>query len=279
MNAIAPIQKFRTELTQMSGQFAVALPSHIKPEKFSRVVQTVVTSSPDLLAADRKSLFDSCIQCAKDGLIPDGKEAALVVFNAKHNGGWIKKVQYLPMVGGILKRIRNSGEISQIKAQVIYENDTFVWREGLEPTIDHVPLFPGDRGKVIGAYAIAVFKNGEVQFEVMDLNELEQVRQSSRSKDSGPWVTWKPEMYRKTVVKRLAKWLPLDSEAEDLIRHDNVIEHEPEDITPAKAPVGRKSKLDALEKPIEVEEPSVETEQPEVPTVIDAESVPIGDDF
>jgi len=234
-----PTVQLRTQLSSMTSEFRNALPSHIKPEKFQRVVMTVVQQNPGLMNADRRTLLASCLKCASDGLIPDGREAALVMFG--------QQVQYMPMLAGIQKRIRNSGEIASIQAHVIYENDHFVWHQGLDASVEHRPLFPGDRGKPIGAYAVAKFKDGsEPQFEVMDVAAIERVRQVSRAKSNGPWVQWWDEMARKTVFRRLSKWLPMDTEAEDLMRRDDenaTIEHEP---APVVADT-HSSKLDALE--------------------------------
>jgi recombination protein RecT len=211
---IDPAAQLRQSLTAMSKEFQAALPSHIKPERFQRVVLTVVQLQPGLLSADRKSLLAACLNCAKDGLVPDGREAALVLYG--------NRVQYLPMFTGIQKRIRNSGDVASIEAHVIHENDTFVIRRGLDSTIEHLPLFPGDRGKIIGAYAIAKFKDGsDPVFEVMDLDAIERVRKVSKSGGSGPWVQWYEEMARKTVFRRLAKWLPMDAEIDTLLRRDD----------------------------------------------------------
>ena len=211
---LSPQDQLRSQLTSMGPEFKNALPSHIKPEKFQRVVMTVVQQQPDLLAADRRSLLGSCMKCAADGLIPDGREAALVIFNVNaapkgQSPKWEKRVQYMPMLAGIQKRIRNSGEIAGIEAHVIYEHDEFIWKQGLEGTIVHNPKFPGPRGEPIGAYAIARFKDGSLpQYEVMDVDEINKVRAVSKSKDHGPWVQWWSEMARKTVFRRMAKWLP-----------------------------------------------------------------------
>lgn len=246
----------REQLTRMAPDFATALPSHIKPERFQRVVMTVVQQQPDLLMADRQSLLGACLKCAADGLVPDGREAALVIFNAKDGERWIKKAQYMPMMGGILKRIRNSGEIASVQAHIIYKNDRFVVRRGLNETIEHEPKFPGDRGEMIGAYAVAKFKDGsDPVFEIMDVDELNKVAAASRSKGSGPWKDWREEMCRKTVFRRLAKWLPMDAETEELYRRDDqngaptalpqTIEGEAD---PAPTQIeGPHSKLDALE--------------------------------
>lgn len=207
-------EKLRSQLKTMTPEFQNALPSHIKPEKFQRVVMTVVQQHPDLMNADRRSLLAACVKCAADGLVPDGREAALVLFN--------KQVQYMPMLAGIQKRIRNSGEIASIQAHVIYEHDEFVIRRGLSETVEHTPKFPGDRGKPIGAYAIAKFKDGsDPVFEVMDVAAIERVRKVSRASGNGPWVQWWDEMARKTVFRRLSKWLPMDAETDDLVRRDD----------------------------------------------------------
>lgn len=212
---LPPAAQLRATLQSMSSEFQAALPAHIKPEKFQRVVMTVVQLQPGLLNADRQSLLASCLNCAKDGLVPDGREAALVLFG--------NKVQYMPMFMGLQKRIRNSGEIASIQAHVIYANDHFVIRRGMNETIEHTPLFPGDRGEIIGAYAIAKFKDEDVDpvFEVMLIEEINKVKKSSRSSGSGPWVQWFEEMARKTVFRRLAKWLPMDADVDVILRRDD----------------------------------------------------------
>lgn len=255
MNAIAKqddLGKLRAQVTALTPEFKMALPSHIKPEKFQRVLLTVVQQQPDLLIADRRTLFASCMKCAADGLVPDGREAALVIFNTKVKDQWVKAVQYMPMMAGLLKRVRNSNEVSSVQAHVIYGNDQFLIRRGLSDTLEHTPLFPGDRGSPIGAYAVAKFKDGsDPVFEVMDLNQINKVRQISRAKDGPTWTQHWDEMARKTVFRRLSKWLPMDAEDEAVMRRDDevgTIEH----ASPAiEAVVGQDrvaapSRLDAL---------------------------------
>lgn len=216
---LTPVEQLRGQLQAMGAEFASALPSHIKPEKFQRVVMTVVQQQPELLSADRRSLLASCTKCAADGLIPDGREAALVIFRTKDG----PKVQYMPMLAGVLKRMRNSGEIAAINVQVIHERDEFVWSPSdLDAPLQHrAPKLGEDRGKVIGAYAVAKLRDGSLMAEVMDRNEIEKVRAVSRAKDSGPWVQWWDQMARKTVLRRLAKYLPMDAEASQTVRHDD----------------------------------------------------------
>jgi recombination protein RecT len=268
----------RRQLVALTPELQSALPAHIKPEKFTRVVNTVVGMTPELLLADRKSLLASCMKCAADGLVPDGREAALVIFNtkAKVNGRdeWIKKVQYMPMMAGILKRIRNSGEVASAEAHVIYENDRFVWRQGMDASVIHEPKFPGPRGNPIGAYAVAKFKDGsDPLFEVMDVEEINRVRAVSKSKDNGPWVSWWSEMARKTVFRRLSKWLPNGADIADVLgraeEDANAGLTDKQRVTidgtvAASAPVhaiGQSDRLEALEVMGRADVPTIDAEE------------------
>lgn len=207
-NLPAPLQ-IAQQLDRMRPQLSDALPSHIKVEQFNRVVMTAVNNTPALVSADRRSLFNSCSKCASDGLLPDGREAALVVFG--------NQVSYMPMVFGILKKLRQSGEIASVTARLVYKNEIdqkrfeFIIRDGQEQ-LSHDPILIGDRGDVVLAYATARFKDGTVQNEVMTKADIEKVRNVSRSKGSGPWAQWWEEMARKTVIRRLSKYLPLSAE-------------------------------------------------------------------
>jgi recombination protein RecT len=218
MNVLT-IADVRTELARGAQEFRNALPSHITAEKFSRVAITAIQNNPDLLKQDKKSLLNSCIRAAQDGLLPDGREAALVIM-----GG---RVQYMPMVRGVLKMIRNSGEVSSITAQVVYEQDEFEFVMGDEERLTHKPdLFNASRGKAIAVYAIARLKDGEIVREVMTVADVEKVRKSSRSGNSGPWASWWEEMAKKTVIRRLAKRLPMSSDRDDDERAMNAIEQD-----------------------------------------------------
>lgn len=238
--AIAPIDAFRADLSRMQPEFKKALPPHISPDKFTRVVMSAVQQNPDVLQADKRSLFGACMKSAQTGLLPDGKEAAITVYNSKAG----KIAQFMPMIAGILKMARNSGEISTVAAELVYSADQFDYSVvNGRPEMKHKPVIFGERGDILGAYACAVLKDGSTMIEVMSKADIEQVRQVSRAKDGGPWTTWWGEMARKTVLRRLSKRLPSSSDREDdLVRtiqaDDDMVDLDtpPErDITPPPA--------------------------------------------
>jgi hypothetical protein len=107
MNAITRPREFGAQLTEMKGHLAQALPAGIAPERFMRVTLTAIQLQPELLECDRKSLLLACLRAANDGLMPDGREGAFVVFKTKSG----KKAQWMPMFAGLLKKVRNTGEL------------------------------------------------------------------------------------------------------------------------------------------------------------------------
>ena len=238
-----PVQVIRQNLTAMAPEFKAALPTHVSVEKFTRVAMTAIQNTPALVNADRRSLFGACVRLAQDGLLPDGREAALVMFG--------DKAQAMPMIAGILKKIRQSGEVAKVSAQVVYENDHFVVKYGFDEDVEHTPpSLDKPRGKPIGAYATAVLKDGSQMLEVMSLEQIEKVRNVSRAKGRGPWQDWWDEMARKTVMRRLAKRLPMSTDIEEQIfeRDETLNTDKPAlAIVDQQEPATPVSRLDALE--------------------------------
>lgn len=216
----SPMSLVRQSLERMRPEIAKALPSQIAEEKFLRATMTWIQMKPELLDADRKSLLASTMKCAQDGLLPDGREAALVNFNCKGGG---KAVQYMPMVGGLLKKLRQSGELRSICAHVIHEKDDFdYWIDTMGEHLAHRPVLFGERGKPRGVYALAQTTDGGVYVEVLSMEDIEKVRSVSRAKsDDSPWATWWEEMAKKSALRRLMKRLPSSTDLESALQADN----------------------------------------------------------
>ncbi len=221
---ISIIDQFKTELDSNSNLLAEVLPKHLPIERFKRAAIIAVTNNPGVLDADRTSLFNSLQKCAIDGLVPDNKEAALVEFSTKINNHWIKKIQYMPMVDGVLKRARQSGEVANITARAVYANDSFdYWIDEDGEHLNHRPTFASDRGDMILVYAMAKMKTGDVIVEPMSMDDIIRVRNSSKNPDKGPWKNWFDRMALKSSLHRLARRLPNSSEVMEMLDQGNFL--------------------------------------------------------
>ena len=122
-----------------------------------------------------------------------------------------------PSYQGLVKLLTDTGSIEAVTAQLVYENDQVeVTSSDFNNPITHKPNPFGDRGKVIGAYALAILPSGVKQLETMSIDELHEIRDRSESYKafklgkikSCVWTTDEGEMMRKTVVRRIVKYLP-----------------------------------------------------------------------
>lgn len=225
--ALSP-KTLKFEIAKKSDDFAAALPAHIPSEKFQRILITAISNSPELLKAmneNPRSVFNAATKAAQDGLIPDGREAALVVFNSKdrQTNTWKASAVYMPMVYGLMKKVRQSGGVSAIyEPQVVYENDRFEYELGFEPKLSHTPLMRGNRGQALGAYAVAILddKHKTKVSVFLTYEEIEKIRNVSKAKDNGPWKDWWEEMAKKSAMRRLCKYLPSSTDLDVAFTRD-----------------------------------------------------------
>jgi recombination protein RecT len=223
---VHPLRKLREQLDTRMEEFSRALPPTIKPDHFISAILTAVQNNQALLLADRQSLWNACMRAAHDGLLPDGREGAIVVYKTKvkDNGveKWIKKAQWMPMVYGIIKKIRNSGEVSVIDARVVYGGDDYrCWIEDGRQRLNYEASDSPDRNIVRRVFAYALLKTGELMVEELYPNDIEKIRSVSKAKDDGPWVEWWEEMSKKSGIRRLSKRLPMSPQLDDLVRRDD----------------------------------------------------------
>jgi recombination protein RecT len=214
----AQVSNLKADLSRMTKEFEAALPQQIPVDRFVRTIVTAVQMQPELLEADRRTLFSACMKAAQDGLLLDGREAGLSIYNDRKNGG--KTVAYLPMVGGILKKIRQSGEISSIRTHVVYQGDEFDFELGDNERIHHKPNLTNP-GNPVAVYAIAKFRDGDIQREVMSHAQVQKIRAKATGIGKACWDSEWGEMAKKTVIRRLAKRLPSSNDLDHVLASEN----------------------------------------------------------
>lgn len=241
----------KSDIGKMQGEFAKSLPGHITPERFVRTAQTAIALTRNIeKVRNPASLMAACSKAASDGLILDGREAALVV---DYNGD----VQYRPMMRGLLKLAYNSGEIKSLVVETAREKDVFDYSptRAADP-IRHEINLREDRGEVFAYYAKAELKDGGIVFEVMTRADVHRIRDRSDAWKafkagkikSTPWSTDEVEMGRKTVFRRLSKYLPSSTDrdrfaaAVERIDDDYTLEIEGEATEAKPAPQAQKKR-------------------------------------
>lgn len=210
-------------------QFAMALPKHMSPERFIRIALTALTKNPKLQTCSQASLVSCLLDISQLGLEPDGRRAHLIPYG--------DKCTLIIDYKGLVELAMNTGEVSNIHADIVCESDVFVYNKGVIET--HAIDFKKPRGKMYATYCIITFKDGTHKTEVMTKDEVDAIRKRSKAGTSGPWVTDYNEMAKKTVFRRASKWIKLSPEQREAIEKDDKYQFDAIDVTPpaGKPPV------------------------------------------
>lgn len=201
---------------EFKSQIALALPRHISPDRFVRISLTALTRTPNLANCDQSSFFMQLMTLSQLGLEPDGRLAHLIPF--KNNKKGITECQLIVDYKGLAALAMRSGQISKIHADKVCEKDVFEFDTG--EVKKHGINFREDRGAAYAYYALVVFKDGTQKADCMTKSEVDAIRKRSRAASDGPWVTDYDEMAKKTVFRRLTKWLELSPEYRDALEAD-----------------------------------------------------------
>ncbi len=231
--SMRPKEQISYLLNQKKAEIAKMLPKHLNADRLLKVAQIAATTTPALAKCDVASLVGAIGQCAQMGLEPNTVlgHAYLVPFNTKRKDAngverWVNSVQVIIGYKGLIDLARRSGQIVSIAAHEVCENDKFTLVYGLDEKLEHTPAM-GERGEVIGFYAVAKLKDGGHCFEFMSRHQVQAIQAAADKKNKFPSKVWQEhfvEMGRKTVIRRLAKYLPLSIEFQTATALDGMAE-------------------------------------------------------
>lgn len=218
-------QNFPAMLSKYRNQIEAALPRHIDPDRMMRIALTCFRTVPKLSACDPASVFAAVIQASQAGLEPGalGGEAHLIPRWSERENRYTCTL----LVGwrGYLKLARQSGQVTDIAARVVYAGDAFDLELGTDERLVHRPALGADRGEPVAVYCVASLTGGAKQVEVMTWAEVMTIAENHAPRDrggniTGPWRDHPGPMAIKTVVRRAAKLWPQSAELQVALAAD-----------------------------------------------------------
>jgi len=183
----------------------------IAPEEFMVKVVNAVKKTPELLNCTPQSLFGSILYFAEIGLPFNTPEGFGYILPYKTKGN----TEATPIIGykGLIEIAYRNPKMKSIRIQAVYSNDEFSYEYGTQEFIKHKPCMVGERGDLIGVYAIAKMEGIEPLFVVVHKNELDKIQGLSKSGNSNysPYNNGTDVfniMQSKVAIKLLFKTLP-----------------------------------------------------------------------
>ena len=206
------------QLRKMEPQFAAALPRHIDPGTFVRVAVTELRLRPELQTCSAQSLMGALMLSAQLGLVPGPLgHVYLVPYGNRRTRQ--REVEFQIGYKGYIELAARSG--ISIEGHTVREGDSFDFELGTTTRLMHKPRLRGQGDAYAWWVKAERATDGRVlALEVLDREQVESYRARSKAKDSGPWTTDYDAMALKTVVRRMVKWLPLDTERADSFTAD-----------------------------------------------------------
>lgn len=202
------VSTLKEALEKNRDEISVSLNDTMKTDFFIKSVMMSVHKNPKLLNCEPTSVVTAIQECAMLGLFPSTGLISLIPYKGKAKA----VIEYK----GLIALASDSGKVSAIDAEVVYDSDKFIYQHGSRPFLDHTPTIPRKEGdKIKCAYALVRFKDGGIQFRVMDKPEIDAIKDSTGYFKDGVqqinpvWNSHYNEMAKKTVFRRLAKMLDL----------------------------------------------------------------------
>ena len=203
--AIKGKQIFLSQMKDLSPEKAEA----IFNKELSFAMQLISGKNQDYMiktiGQNPTSFLFAIANCAASGLSlsPELKLGYLVPRDGK--------VMFQSSYMGKKEVVMASGLVKNVYAELVYANDQFSVEKGTNPRIDHKPdVFSDNRGKIIGAYAVAFLSTGANHIEAMSMDEVNKIkaRSATAGKSFSPWTSDENEMIKKTLLNRIFKSLP-----------------------------------------------------------------------
>ncbi|MBM6731818.1 recombinase RecT [Megasphaera stantonii] len=246
-------------IKSMKPQIEAALPSVLTGERFTRMVLSAMSTTPKLIECTPNSFLGAMMQAAQLGVEPNTPLGQAYLIPYKNKG--TMECQFQLGYKGLIDLAYRSGQVKDIQAHEVYENDEFEYELGLEAKLRHKPAMK-DRGAVVAYYAVFHTKDGGYGFEVMSVDDIRNhAKKYSQSFNSSysPWSRNFDEMAKKTVLKKCLKYAPLKTEFVRAMNSDGTIKS-----TLAKDMVDVKDETDYIDTEAEaVTEQATPTSQPE----------------
>lgn len=219
----------RINKPSMKAILAAALPRHMTPERMIRIATTEIRKVPELGECDSMSFVSAIVQCSQLGLEPGSAlgHAYLLPFGNGDAESGKKNVQLIIGYRGMIDLARRSGQITSLSARVVREGDEFSFEFGLDEKLIHRPGENED-APITHAYAVAKLKDGGVQFEVMTRKQIDRIRDThskaaisaAKKRRSSIWTDHFEDMAKKTVIRKLFKYLPVSIEIQRAVSMD-----------------------------------------------------------
>lgn len=197
-------------LDRFKPQIQALVGPHLTVENLFAVARLALGRVPKLKECTAASVLGCVMESSRLGLQPGAGpgETWLIPRQNRQTG----KLECTLVVDyrGLIKLMQRDAGVHVVLAEAVCDGDTFLREIGREGMSFMWRPRDGERGHAIGYFAAAWDKDKNLLgCEYRSIAEIDRAsRARSMARDNGPWKTDPEAMYRKSVIRQLAKLLP-----------------------------------------------------------------------
>jgi recombination protein RecT len=228
------LETFQSFIDQprVTDQLARVLPDNMEIKRQKILLINSLRRTPKILLTTRESLVAAVLQVFELGLSPVAPLGHVYFVPFQSKGQLL--CQLIIGYRGLIELARRSGTLATTpRAEVVRRGDYFRYSLGLNPHLEHIPAdvlqfegpekiqavrqalagLPAD-GKLVAAYAVVSPKNGDKEFRVVTEEFINRIKKASRGSNlpDSPWRNWEDQMWAKTAIRQVLKFVPLSPE-------------------------------------------------------------------
>lgn len=198
-----------TKVNQFVESKELTLPQDYSPENALKSAYLVLSES---VTRDNKPVLEACTkESVANSLLKMIVQGLSVVKNQCYFIPYGDKLTFSRSYLGSVALAKRIGNVDRVVPVVIYEGDDFEFEIDTETGFKHVlkhgqKLQNIDNAKILGAYAVVHYSNGEKNTEIMTMDEVRASWNQGQMKGNSPaHKNFTQEMVKKTVIARACK--------------------------------------------------------------------------
>ncbi len=201
-----------------------SLPKHIQnKDRYVMIFEEVVKAKlADPYVTDKKSILPCVFQAVKFGL--DCDPAQGLIYFIPYKG----KLTYQLGYKGLIQLARNSGQVKDVRAGLVYKNDEWDYYEDERGQhFKYKPTWSEEKGHEICGFSIVTMSDGSCFIHPMETSRIDKIKKMVLQRTpKSPWADslGEPEMRKKTVIRRHCKTLPMSTEMAQAVEQEEQVE-------------------------------------------------------
>ena len=256
------MQTFKPQefLKTWTGAIKNALSTNMDLSRMLSIITNEFRLNPKLMECTQTSVGNCILQACQVGLRPGALLGQFYLIPYRNNKKNVIECQFILGYKGMIELAMRGDGVKQIEAHAVYAGDMFEYEYGMSSFLKHVPA-KENHGELITCWALATLRSDIKQFHVIDKEGIDRAK--SFSKTPNVWDLHYEAMARKTAVRRLYNYLPINPDLQLILALDDAADRgeqvammgaiyeggvetiETEEETPQEAP---KSNVDQLKE-------------------------------